>query len=180
MAAHIAWGAYLILAFLAAPALFRLRWGRWPFAYALPPRDAYTLVDLAFGAALALYTAALYLGPAPEPVSVAWGLAIFIAGYALQVWAIVEMGRHWRIGQDARDETVEYVARGPFPLLKHPIYVSLIMIAIGQTLLAGFDGRSFLLVMASVIYFCVQGRAETLEWRKRSRSQSDASAPGDG
>lgn len=171
MAAQIVWCIYLVLAFIAAPAVFRTRWGRWPFAYTIPPRDAYAAVDFMYGLSLAAYTGALFFGAAPDPVSTWWGLACFGAGFGLQVWAIIVMGHHWRIGRDAADDTVRYVSCGPFRLLRHPIYISLIVIAIGQALLAGFDGRSFLLVTATVIYCGVQGRAETLFWRNRGRGR---------
>lgn len=168
MNAIIVWLVYLLLAFLIAPLLFRARFGRWPFAYALPPRDAYSWVDILFAAALAGYTWALLTGERPRPVSIPGGLGVFGAGAALQAWAIVTMGRHWRMGQNRKDRTVEYVRHGPFRLIKHPIYISLFIIAIGMALLTGFDGRAFFLVIATASYFGVQGKAETLHWRQRN------------
>jgi len=166
MIAQIAWVAYLALGFLITPLVFRARFSKWPFAYAFPPRDAYTLVDILYAVALGAYTVLLFLPPAPNPVSLTAGVAIVALGYALQAWAVAAMGTSFRFGQ-RRDEMGEipHVTRPPFTPLRHPIYISLMVISVGMLLLTGVDARAMLLIIASAIYFGIQGRAEALVWR---------------
>jgi protein-S-isoprenylcysteine O-methyltransferase Ste14 len=165
------WLAYLALSFVVWPSVFRAKFGRWPFAYAFPPTDSATLVDCVYALVLALYTGALLIGDPIAPQSLAGGLALFGVGYALQMWAIVTMGRHWRFGRSSRDDTAEFVSHGAFRVLRHPIYASIIIIAFAMGLLAGFDGRAALLIFASCLYFGIQGRAETLHWRARTQEE---------
>jgi len=174
MTARIVWLIYLALGFVIVPLLFRARHGRWPFAYAFPPRDLYTVVDVLYGLTLIVYTVWLWLPPAPEPVSLAAGLSIVALGYALQLWAIAVMGEAFCFGQ-RRDEMGEVprVHKPPFTPLRHPIYISLMVIAVGMAFLTGFDARSILLVLASCIYFGIQGRAESLYWRAGERPLSE-------
>jgi len=167
MVAWIAWIIFLLISFLIAPLFFRARFGRWPFAYAFPPKDAYTWIDILFAIATAAYTVVLFSGDYPRPVSVPIGLSIFAIGFALQLWAVVTMGRHWRMGQNRKERKIEYVAHGPFRLLRHPIYIGLFTIAIGMALLTGFDGRAIFLVIVTAAYFGIQGKAEMLHWKKR-------------
>ena len=59
------------------------------------------------------------------------------------------------------------VSHGPFGIMRHPIYAGLIIIAVGQGLLTGFDWRAFLLIVASGTYAAGQGRAEARDWKRR-------------
>jgi protein-S-isoprenylcysteine O-methyltransferase Ste14 len=178
MLAQWVWMSWLVAAFVVMPLVFRSRHGRWPFAYAWTRPDIYTLTDWLYAAALAGYTALLFRAPSPEAyagvIGEYAGLAVFTLGFGLQVWAVSTMGRHWRLGQDPEEASPEYVAHGPFALLRHPIYVSLLIIAVSMGLLGGFDARWLLLVGATCLYFGVQGRAETLHWTRRARRGGSA------
>ena len=168
--ARVTWIAYLVYAFAMWPSLFRLRYGRWPFAYSLLRIDRYSVIEASYAAALALFTAALMLGQQPQPASEHGGCAILAAGWILQVWSVECMKGNWRIGQDPSGADVRYVTHGPFRLLRHPIYVSLVLIAMGQTLLTGLDRRTWLLSTTTLVYSVVQGYAEGRSWKTRRRS----------
>jgi protein-S-isoprenylcysteine O-methyltransferase Ste14 len=155
---------YLTCSYVVLPVLFRLRFGRWPYAYDLDRRDLYTAVDLAYGSALTLYTVVLLSGAPPKPVAALTGLATMSAGLSIQVLAVLAMGRSWRFGQDPNDESVEYVSRGPFRWFRHPIYTSLLIVAVGQGLLVGVDWRSSLLVATTLLHFVIQSQAEKRHW----------------
>lgn len=165
--AQTIWVCYVACSYVLLPVLFRLRFGRWPYAYDLHRRDLYTGVDLAYGGALVAYTVTLLLGASPRPVTAASGTVIIALGFSLQVWSVLAMGANLRFGKDPGDESIEYVSRGPFRWLRHPIYVSLVIIVVGQGLLAGMDWRWFLLLATTLLYFTLQARAEKRHWASR-------------
>ena len=169
MLARIVWITFAACALVLLPTLFYLRYGRWPILSSFTPRDTYMLVNFLHGVAEALYTIWLLFGREPKAVSSMGGLAMFACGSALCLWAVVTMGPNWRMGQDPSDQSVYYVSSGPFRLLRHPIYAGLVIISLGQGLLTGFDGRAVLLIAASVLYFIVQGRAESRYWEAKRR-----------
>ena len=63
--------------------------------------------------------------------------------------------------------SVRYIATGPFRYMRHPIYLSLLIVSVGQGLLGGLDWRSYALVVATLLHYAVQGRAETHHWTSR-------------
>jgi protein-S-isoprenylcysteine O-methyltransferase Ste14 len=64
----------------------------------------------------------------------ALGLAVYAVGAGLMTWAQFAMGRSWRIGVD-RDEQTDLVVRGPFRVVRNPIYTGLTLVLIGTSLL---------------------------------------------
>ena len=167
MLARITWLMFALSALVVAPGVFYLRFRRWPILSSFPPRNVYSLVNFLYGIAQAAYTALLLLGTEPKPFSTAGGLIVLAGGSTLALWAVLTMGPNWRMGQDEMDQSVCYVSHGPFRIFRHPIYVGLVIIAVGQGLLTGFDGRALLLIVASVTYALVQGHAESRYWARR-------------
>jgi len=72
--------------------------------------------------------------PVENPVLTGIGLALFIGGLALAVWARVFIGRNWGTPMSRKDEP-ELVTTGPYRRVRHPIYSGLIL-ATGGTALA--------------------------------------------
>ncbi len=107
------------------------------------------------------------LGPLPEPRWTVLAVACVIAGSALIVWAVATLGGSWRIGQDEGDTTCVYVAHGPYRILRHPIYWGMTIAAFGQMLLTAGDLRGLILLVGTVAYALLQGRAESRHWRNR-------------
>ena len=54
------------------------------------------------------------------------GLAVFVLGLALAVWARVYLGRNWGMPMSRRAEP-ELVTTGPYRRIRHPIYTGMIL-----------------------------------------------------
>jgi protein-S-isoprenylcysteine O-methyltransferase Ste14 len=61
------------------------------------------------------------------------GLAIFVLGLALAVWARIYLGRNWGMPMSEKDDP-ELVTAGPYRRIRHPIYSGIILAMVGTTL----------------------------------------------
>jgi len=61
------------------------------------------------------------------------GLAIFVLGLALAVWARVYIGRNWGMPMTEKADP-ELVTTGPYSVIRHPIYSGIILAMIGTTI----------------------------------------------
>jgi protein-S-isoprenylcysteine O-methyltransferase Ste14 len=61
------------------------------------------------------------------------GLAIFILGLALAIWARVYLGRNWGMPMSQKVDP-ELVTTGPYRSIRHPIYSGIILAMIGTTI----------------------------------------------
>jgi protein-S-isoprenylcysteine O-methyltransferase Ste14 len=61
------------------------------------------------------------------------GLAIFVLGLALAVWARVYLGRNWGMPMSQKADP-ELVTTGPYHSVRHPIYSGIILAMIGTTI----------------------------------------------
>jgi protein-S-isoprenylcysteine O-methyltransferase Ste14 len=161
------WIAYLFVHFVLAPGWFAWRYRRLPYALRWLPRNAYDLGESAYGLLVVGYTLAVLLGPLAEPRSTVLAVACVIAGSALIVWAVATLGASWRIDQDESDTTCVYVADGPYRFLRHPIYWCMTLSALGLMQLTAGDLRGLILLVGTVAYALIQGRAESRRWRNR-------------
>lgn len=75
--------------------------------------------------------------------------ALAVASWLLFLWAAVTMGQNWSLVARTRSDH-KLVQRGPFALMRHPIYVALfgLMIATGLAL-----GHPWNLLLAAPIYW---------------------------
>jgi len=172
MEARIAWLCYGTIAYAFFPLLFRVRFGRWPFVYRRR-LDAYTLIDFLYAGVLAAFTVALLAPPEPKPISLTLGFALFSAGCAWGFWAVLSMRECWRFGQRVDDPNVCYVTRGPFRIMRHPIYVSLVVISLGEGMLMGIDWRFVMLSTSTVVFSIRQSAAESRHWNARRVKEFD-------
>jgi protein-S-isoprenylcysteine O-methyltransferase Ste14 len=69
----------------------------------------------------------------PGPALAAIGLALFLLGLGLAVWARLYIGRNWGTPMSRKEEP-ELVTTGPYHLIRHPIYSGLILALIGTAL----------------------------------------------
>jgi protein-S-isoprenylcysteine O-methyltransferase Ste14 len=60
------------------------------------------------------------------------GLAIFLLGLALAVWARVYLGRNWGMPMSEKVDP-ELVTTGPYRTIRHPIYSGIILAMVGTT-----------------------------------------------
>ena len=98
----------------------------------------------------------------PHAIPIAWAAAFLCAaGLAFALWARVTLGRNWS-GVVTLKEGHELVQRGPYRLVRHPIYTGMLIMffatALVQSHLAGFAG--VLLMFAS--FWIKLGREEGL------------------
>jgi len=61
------------------------------------------------------------------------GLAIFVLGLALAVWARVYLGRNWGMPMSQRAGH-ELVTTGPYQRIRHPIYSGIILAMVGTAI----------------------------------------------
>jgi len=60
------------------------------------------------------------------------GLAIFLLGLALAVWARIYIGRNWGMPMSEKADP-ELVTTGPYNVIRHPIYSGILLAMIGTT-----------------------------------------------
>jgi protein-S-isoprenylcysteine O-methyltransferase Ste14 len=61
------------------------------------------------------------------------GLAVFLLGLALAIWARVYLGRNWGMPMSQKADP-ELVTTGPYRGIRHPIYSGIILAMIGTTI----------------------------------------------
>jgi protein-S-isoprenylcysteine O-methyltransferase Ste14 len=61
------------------------------------------------------------------------GLALFVSGLALAIWARIYLGRNWGTPISQKVDP-ELVTTGPYHSIRHPIYSGIILAMIGTTL----------------------------------------------
>ena len=61
------------------------------------------------------------------------GLAVFLLGLALAIWARVHLGRNWGMPMSQKVDP-ELVITGPYSSVRHPIYSGIILAMIGTTI----------------------------------------------
>ena len=68
-----------------------------------------------------------------DPVLQAIGLALFVLGLGLAVWARVYLGRNWGMPMSQKADP-ELITSGPYHSIRHPIYTGIILAMIGTTI----------------------------------------------
>jgi protein-S-isoprenylcysteine O-methyltransferase Ste14 len=147
--------------------------GVWVLPIDRQRRPSEALADLAFALGLLtwLYEAIAHaVAPAwriawgPLPLESPWtglrwlGLPVTAAGVALYVRALRDLGASWRFTID-RERPGELVTTGVFALSRNPIYLSLVLLAVGVALALG-NVLLLLLACAAPFYFDVLIRRE--------------------
>jgi protein-S-isoprenylcysteine O-methyltransferase Ste14 len=62
------------------------------------------------------------------------GIVLVVGGYACTLWCYAAMGNTWRIGVNANEKTT-LVERGPYRMIRHPIYAFQLVMLTGAALL---------------------------------------------
>lgn len=159
------WFGYLALMFILMPVIFWMRFGKWPFAVVLSRFSGYSVFEVLYAAALGVYSWWLVTGVAPDGNNSTAGTVVVGLGALWIVWAILTMGRSWRIGQDERDPDVEYIRGGPFTLMPHPIYTGMFAVGVGMLLLdTGTIARPIFLLVTTLLYTLIQSFSEKRRW----------------
>lgn len=73
------------------------------------------------------------------------GLSVCIVGAAVAIWSRFLLGRNWSLSVQQK-ENHELIRKGPYRLVRHPIYTGLLLLFAGNALIVG-DYRAILAVM---------------------------------
>jgi protein-S-isoprenylcysteine O-methyltransferase Ste14 len=117
------WAYWLVMAFTAKAG--RSRWTQFGVV-----RVGIILVILL------LIRPRIFTGPAAatgNPWLLGTGLAIFVLGLALAVWARVYLGRNWGMPMSQKADP-ELVTTGPYGRIRHPIYTGIILAMAGTAI----------------------------------------------
>jgi protein-S-isoprenylcysteine O-methyltransferase Ste14 len=85
------------------------------------------------------------------------GLVLFAVGLAFAVWARVNIGRNWGTPMTQKDEP-ELVTRGPYRLVRHPIYSGILVAGVGTA--AALSWLGLIAVALAGIYFLYSATVE--------------------
>ncbi len=77
------------------------------------------------------------------------GVTLCAAGIAVAIWARTILGKNWS-GQPTIKENHELIRRGPYAVVRHPIYTG-ILLALTGTLLALWPTLGGLILIATVV-----------------------------
>jgi protein-S-isoprenylcysteine O-methyltransferase Ste14 len=110
------------------------------------------------------------LRPGPEvaiPEAARWlGVALSLLGIAFSLWAMVTLGRHYDLVLEVHADH-ELVRRGPYALVRHPLYTGLGLHFAGACLATG----NVLLIAGTLLVsypaFYLRARAEEALLRER-------------
>jgi len=79
----------------------------------------------------------VFKGPGAAATGNPWllgiGLAIFVVGLALAIWARVYLGRNWGMPMSHKADP-ELVTTGPYERIRHPIYSGIILGMVGTAI----------------------------------------------
>ncbi len=75
--------------------------------------------------------------PTNDPWLQGAGLAVFLLGLALAIWARVYLGRNWGMPMSQKADP-ELVTTGPYRSIRHPIYSGIILGMIGTAIAISF------------------------------------------
>jgi protein-S-isoprenylcysteine O-methyltransferase Ste14 len=93
-------------------------------------RHAGVRVVIAVVVVLLLRLRVLHSHPVHSPWLAGVGLAMFVLGLALAVWARVHLGHNWGTPMSEKDDP-ELVTTGPYRWIRNPIYSGIILAMIG-------------------------------------------------
>jgi protein-S-isoprenylcysteine O-methyltransferase Ste14 len=93
--------------------------------------------------------------PLVNSLTLVLGVALIILGYAATLWCYASMGDMWRIGVNRKEKTT-LVTRGPYRVIRHPIYGFQVVMLIGAALLLP---TFFSLLIIAIHFVCVQFKA---------------------
>lgn len=84
-----------------------------------------------------------------NPLTLTAGIALEAAGYASTLWCYSIMGDNWRMGINRKEKNT-LVTRGPYGVVRHPIYLFQIVMLLGVAFLL----PTLIALLVLVIHFC--------------------------
>jgi len=95
--------------------------------------------------------------PVHSPVLKGVGVALFVVGLAVAVWARIYLGRNWGMPMSEKDEP-ELVTSGPYRFVRNPIYTGLLLAVLGTALATNLVALVAFVVLGA--YFVYSARVE--------------------
>jgi protein-S-isoprenylcysteine O-methyltransferase Ste14 len=86
-----------------------------------------------------------------SPALDAAGLAVTVLGAVFAIWSRVTLGRNWRSVPQVKEQH-ELVVKGPYRIVRHPIYTGLILAVAGTALAQDKGIWLFMVALISVSY----------------------------
>jgi len=122
---------WLLAAFTSKPSVYRESlWQRLRYSLILAAGCVLLFKGFRFGYPLALRLI-------PWSATTAWtGAALCVAGLMFCFWARATLGRNWS-GTITIKEAHELIIRGPYRLVRHPIYTGLLTMFVGTAMVTG-------------------------------------------
>ena len=142
----LAWGVFFVYWWLASKEASA--------AVEHEPRGVRNAHLLLFAAAFALAVWPILTLGVPTPAAPIAGLAVQLVGLAFAIWARATLGAHWS-GTVTIKEGHELVQRGPYAIVRHPIYTGLIVAFLGTAILVG-DLRGWLALACAVAAIAIK------------------------
>ena len=68
------------------------------------------------------------------------GLVLYVTGYVLLGWALLTLRRNYQVGGNPPRDLDELVTRGPYGIVRHPMYVAVLCISAGLACLTRYLG----------------------------------------
>jgi protein-S-isoprenylcysteine O-methyltransferase Ste14 len=87
------------------------------------------------------------------------GVTLCATGLALAIWSRYILGRNWS-GFVVIKEEHELIQRGPYTVIRHPLYTGLILGLIGTNLALFPTTHGIILIAVWIIAFYIKARAE--------------------
>jgi protein-S-isoprenylcysteine O-methyltransferase Ste14 len=98
----------------------------------------------------------------PQSASLALASAVVcVLGLAFTAWARLTLGRNWSARVTLKEDH-ELIQRGPYRLVRHPIYTGLFAMALGSVLLVGRVGAVVGYLLFIIGFFIKAGSEEAL------------------
>jgi len=85
------------------------------------------------------------------PIIEAVGLLLTILGCAFAVWARLTLGTNWSSMPDVK-QSHELITKGPYALVRHPIYTGLLLAFAGTVAAASLSGCALLWALVAISY----------------------------
>lgn len=89
------------------------------------------------------------------------GLAVFLLGLALAIWARIYLGRNWGMPMSRKAEP-ELVTSGPYRFVRHPIYTGIILAMLGSAIGQSLFWAVLLVVFAPYFVYCARREEELI------------------
>jgi protein-S-isoprenylcysteine O-methyltransferase Ste14 len=86
------------------------------------------------------------------------GLAVTVLGAVFAIWSRVTLGRNWSSVPQVKEQH-ELVVKGPYRIVRHPIYTDLIL-AVAGTGLALDKGIGLFMALLVFASYCLKSRVE--------------------